>query len=290
MKTNRLHQKNRGFTFVELLVMIAILCILAALLLPALQKTLLESRLVVCASNLKQQYVGLLSYTDEWNGHMPAPWVITYTTPYLNDRSTSANSDSMSMRRGIGMGALIGNGYLSSAEVVLCPDNNAISAASQTSLNNAVQTGWFDATTWTETTYRPNPMDIPYQQPVVYAGARSFWDWPNQVDYYAALGVTSRLKGNLPGGLLCRYTVGTGSYVERRLRSPRALNACAIPDFLNKTFIPHQGFVANVLFADGVLARCYSGEYPNIILGTAGINNLYRDCLNMVYPNYKAPK
>src|SRR5262245_46003741 len=51
--------RTRGFTLVELLVVIAIICILIALLLPAIGMMRARARTTKCANNFKQQYVGL---------------------------------------------------------------------------------------------------------------------------------------------------------------------------------------------------------------------------------------
>ena len=51
--------KDKGFTLVELLVVIAIITILAAMLLPIVEKSLAFSRQNACGNNERQLYVSL---------------------------------------------------------------------------------------------------------------------------------------------------------------------------------------------------------------------------------------
>lgn len=66
-----MQRKQASFTLVEILVVIAIIGIIAALLLPALQSALDSSRQAACANNQRQCGIAIQSYADDWRGHYP---------------------------------------------------------------------------------------------------------------------------------------------------------------------------------------------------------------------------
>ena len=64
-------KKKIAFTLVELLIVIAIIAILAALLFPSLQKAKQRTKQIQCYSGLKQIGLAFTEYANDYNGWIP---------------------------------------------------------------------------------------------------------------------------------------------------------------------------------------------------------------------------
>ena len=108
------------FTLIELLVVIAIIAILAAMLLPALQRTRITTNVSHCKNNMKQMAQGLVLYTGDFNDQFP-------THKGLPAPANAGFGDGVNFSSTYWMHYLIER-YGFSARIFICPYNGHNSA------------------------------------------------------------------------------------------------------------------------------------------------------------------
>ena len=123
--------RSMSFTLIELLMVIAVIAMLAAMLLPALRMAKEKSRVICCASNLKQLGTAMLMYCNDNNAWFP-PSAPNTTTP-----NPSWHDLIMSE-----LGIAHYTGTASQVQVFRCPsDNVEMASSTYTKASYAVNTG-----------------------------------------------------------------------------------------------------------------------------------------------------
>lgn len=119
--------KRCAFTLVELLVVIAVIAILAALLLPALSRAKDSARKVACVSNLRQVGLAVYIYAQDHNGRIPyGPQAPPFTHPAEFYPSTGSPTSLISLRSGppVALGLLLKDHLASTPKVLFCPGSD----------------------------------------------------------------------------------------------------------------------------------------------------------------------
>jgi len=115
-------KSRRGFTLIELLVVIAIIAVLAALLLPALNKAKSKAWSTQCLGHLRQIAMGMRMFADDADGRYPiSGGVIEW------DKTDPLTGSQSWMQQVVS--------YVGTTNVYRCPANKLVPAAKQSNFN-----------------------------------------------------------------------------------------------------------------------------------------------------------
>jgi len=124
MSIARRANRFRGFTLIEVLVVVAIIALLISILLPSLAKAKEMCKRAACLANLHQQGLGLTAYAQDSKGMLPIRGFYGYNISehlYLHDLKMDKNHPKALIKDPVNYGALYGKYIGTDLMFFYCP-------------------------------------------------------------------------------------------------------------------------------------------------------------------------
>jgi prepilin-type N-terminal cleavage/methylation domain-containing protein len=119
---NRTHR--RGFTIIEVLVVVAVIALLIGIMVPVLGHSRRMTRRTVCLSNLRQTGIAIFSYAADSNGSIPYGPKAPPFSPGNFYPATGVVTSLISLGNGapVGLSLMLSSQLANTKKVLFCPD------------------------------------------------------------------------------------------------------------------------------------------------------------------------
>lgn len=126
--------RSRGFSLLELLVVLVITTLLTAIMFPGMRAARDSAYKLMCASNMRQLSTGIVLYSSGWRGRIPHSSLADrgYRLDQMSLTCVEENENDSAPQRLVldGLGVLVGGGpwgvYCDSLECMYCPSHTNI--------------------------------------------------------------------------------------------------------------------------------------------------------------------
>ncbi|MFP4027956.1 MAG: type II secretion system protein [Candidatus Brocadiia bacterium] len=208
--------RSAGFTLIELLVVIAIIVILAAMLMPALEKARTAAVATACLGNHHQIFLAYNGYVQDWNEHSVAPASMNYTNSIVANNWSNWAGFTFTHDDKMNLGNLVPQ--YTALDVLYdpgCPWNEGWLPTAREQFKRMEQ--GLDPDAWARASYVPRSP--------TWANCPPIYDWSERVSYYhRQLG--AKFPNNIAGAPLVHP--GTGNVITKP-KTPQAIVICLLP-------------------------------------------------------------
>lgn len=119
-------KRNRFFSLIELLVVVAVISILASLLMPSLRNAISTSEKLTCLTNMRSIFTGVSLYSSDYYSYYPGGHYDNSYSAYDNSMVSVYTRSTTNKHQAVNLGLLLYHDYFSHFDELHCPTENEL--------------------------------------------------------------------------------------------------------------------------------------------------------------------